>query len=297
MMHGFDVEIATNYGLEEAVIIHNFQFWLNKNYSDGINRHDGRTWTYNTTASLAKLFPYMTARAVRYAIDNLVKKGVLIKGNYNKLGYDRTVWYAFYDEKMWLYSVRTDLTKTANGNDENVKSHLTKTANGNDENVEPIPDSKQQIVNHTLNTDITCAYEKQKTKNNKSESAEWFEKFYSAYPRKVAKDAAKKAWNKISPNLYSVIVDDVINRTANHVGWKSKEFIVYPATYLNGKRWTDEILLEQVNNGKVGGSYAGNTKTNINTGRKLSLVEQADRDIAIAEAREQQQYCGEYAVN
>jgi len=189
------------------------------------------------------------------------------------------------------------LTKTANGNDENVKSHLTKTANGNDENVEPIPDSKQQIVNHTLNTDITCAYEKQKTKNNKSESAEWFEKFYSAYPRKVAKDAAKKAWNKISPNLYSVIVDDVINRTANHVGWKSKEFIVYPATYLNGKRWTDEILLEQVNNGKVGGSYAGNTKTNINTGRKLSLVEQADRDIAIAEAREQQQYCGEYAVN
>jgi len=149
--HQLSVDVAVKYGIEEALIISNFQFWINKNYSDGINKHDDRTWTYNTTESLAKLFPYMTTRAVRYALDGLVKKGVLIKGNYNKAGYDRTAWYAFFDEKTWLYTVASDLTKTANGFDKNVNSHLTKTANGFDKNVQPIPDNKpdrkQQIEN------------------------------------------------------------------------------------------------------------------------------------------------------
>jgi len=149
--HQLSVDVAVKYGIEEALIISNFQFWINKNYSDGINKHDDRTWTYNTTESLAKLFPYMTTRAVRYALDGLVKKGVLIKGNYNKAGYDRTAWYAFFDEKTWLYTVASDLTKTSITFDENVNSHLTKTANGFDKNVQPIPDNKpdrkQQIEN------------------------------------------------------------------------------------------------------------------------------------------------------
>jgi hypothetical protein len=153
-MHGFDVDIATVYGLEEAIIINNFQFWINKNYSDGVNRKEDRTWTYNTTSSLVKLFPYMSLNAIRYSIDQLVKKGVLIKGCHNKNGYDRTTWYAFSDEKKWLYSVRSDLSKNTNGfvkNNkwicENSQMDLRKTTNGFVKIHTPIPDNKQQIVN------------------------------------------------------------------------------------------------------------------------------------------------------
>ena len=152
--HSFDVDSACEYGLEEAIVIQSFQFWINKNVVENNNFNDGRFWTYNTVESLTKFFPYMTSRAIRYAISSLVKNGVLIKGNYNKMAYDQTKWYAFDDEKKWLYTRRnkheslknTDLTKTANGFVEIDKTieqkrqmDSTKTANPFAEIVQPIP--------------------------------------------------------------------------------------------------------------------------------------------------------------
>jgi hypothetical protein len=149
MCHIFDVDTAIKYGMKEAVIISNFQFWISKNYAEGINQYDGRTWTYNTVDSLLKLFPYMTLKSIRNAIENLIKNDVLIKGNYNKVAYDRTIWYAFKNENEWLSIVNQDFPKRANGFSQKGKSILPegqiespKTANGFTQKGEPIPDSK-----------------------------------------------------------------------------------------------------------------------------------------------------------
>lgn len=71
-----------------------------------------------------------------------------------------------------------------------------------------------------------------------------FDRFWETYPRKVARKAAEKAWSKI-PAQYQI---DVVTALRKHLTlWKQqgteKSFIPYPATWLNGARWEDEIEL------------------------------------------------------
>lgn len=146
--HSFDIRVAKEYGIEEAIIIHHFQFWLNKNLANEQNINDGRAWTYNSINALAKLFPYMSAKKVRTAIDNLVSCGVLVKGNYNQSAYDRTAWYAFNDQEKWLF---TDSEPEQSICLKRQIKHPKK-ANQIAEKGEPIPDNKQ-ILNTDIKTD------------------------------------------------------------------------------------------------------------------------------------------------
>jgi uncharacterized phage protein (TIGR02220 family) len=110
MNHSFDVGYAKKYGVDEAIMICNFQYWLKKNWANDKHRHDGHTWTYNSVASFEKLFPYWTGKQIRRILDSLVSQGVLMRGEYNKSVYDRTSWYAFADESTFLFE-NLDLPK------------------------------------------------------------------------------------------------------------------------------------------------------------------------------------------
>ena len=70
-----------------------------------------------------------------------------------------------------------------------------------------------------------------------------FEEFWTAYPKKKAKEAAKKAWAKLKPDetLGKAIIQ-AVTESAKTKDWKKEngKYIPYPATYLNGKRWEDE---------------------------------------------------------
>lgn len=92
--HSFDPQIAAQVGLNAAVIYQNICFWIEKNEANGQNFRDGRYWTYNSVAAFAKLFPYLTAKQVRVAIDKLIEAGLIVKGSYGGEKYDRTAWYA-----------------------------------------------------------------------------------------------------------------------------------------------------------------------------------------------------------
>ena len=48
MNHQFDVKIATEYGLVEALLMQNFQFWILRNKANGEMEREGRTWTFNS---------------------------------------------------------------------------------------------------------------------------------------------------------------------------------------------------------------------------------------------------------
>lgn len=67
-----------------------------------------------------------------------------------------------------------------------------------------------------------------------------FDRWYAAYPRKVARGAAEKAFTK-ARKLASL--DDLIagaERYAQQVRGVEVRFIAHPATWLNQKRWLDE---------------------------------------------------------
>lgn len=70
-----------------------------------------------------------------------------------------------------------------------------------------------------------------------------FEGFYAAYPRKVARAAALKAWLKVKPDaaLQTRILGAVAFQRKSKDWLGDKKFIPHPATYLNNARWEDEV--------------------------------------------------------
>ena len=72
-----------------------------------------------------------------------------------------------------------------------------------------------------------------------------FNDFYNQYPRKMARKDAEKAWNRLTPIQQAECLEAMPNYLKY---WKIKEtakdFIPYPATFLNQERWTDDIDIE-----------------------------------------------------
>lgn len=67
-----------------------------------------------------------------------------------------------------------------------------------------------------------------------------FDQFWSAYPKKVGKESARKSWNKIRPNLQDVLKALAWQKESKQWFEKGGQFIPNPSTYLNQHRWLDE---------------------------------------------------------
>ena len=111
MEHHFDIEDAQKHGVIAAIILHNLKYWIFKNKANDKHFHEGRTWTYNTVEAFTRIFPYLSVWQIRHALEKLLRAGVLLKGNYNKIRYDRTLWYAFVDEDAALEGFQPILQK------------------------------------------------------------------------------------------------------------------------------------------------------------------------------------------
>ncbi len=74
-------------------------------------------------------------------------------------------------------------------------------------------------------------------------AGEGFNEFWQAYPKKTAKQAALKAWKKLKPDseLLKVILN-ALEQQKQSAQWQKEDgqFIPYPATWLNGRRWEDD---------------------------------------------------------
>ena len=114
--HSFDPEIAKQVGLNAAVIYQNILWWAEKNAANGKHYHDGLWWTYNSVSAFAELFPYLTGKQIRTALDKLVQEGLLATGRFNKSAYDQTKWYA-----PTCLKDKADLPKQANETAQNGK--------------------------------------------------------------------------------------------------------------------------------------------------------------------------------
>lgn len=71
-----------------------------------------------------------------------------------------------------------------------------------------------------------------------------FESFWEAYPRKKAKDRAKRAWDKRRPTdaLLTIMLTAVAEQQRSAEWLKEGgKWIPHPATWLNDARWTDSV--------------------------------------------------------
>ena len=98
-------------GVNEAIIVQQIHYWLNINEKAKINFHEGRYWTYNTYENWQKTnFRFLSVSTLKRIFKKLEDKNILIKGNFNKSKYDRTLWvsinYKTLDELMAEYEMK-----------------------------------------------------------------------------------------------------------------------------------------------------------------------------------------------
>jgi hypothetical protein len=197
-MHSFDPNIAQRVGVNAAVIYQNIVWWCEKNAANDRHFHDGRHWTYNSIKAFDALFPYLTSKQIRTALDKLETDGLVLSGTFNKAGYDRTKWYCPKGQ--------TDLPKKANGIAQKG---------------EPIPDGKPVIKPD----DIYNGH---------------FEDFWAAYPRKIGKGNARKAFASAMKKASIEEISSGLNAQLSILSAKEQKYIPHASTWLNGERWNDE---------------------------------------------------------
>jgi hypothetical protein len=168
--HYFNEEIAIKYGIVEAVILQSIAFWIKENKKKSINFHHGLTWTYNSVKEMKeKRHKYLTEDQIRYALEGLVNKGVLIKANLNSWAADRTLWYTIidpyvrsafglpsyalscFDFPIWE-KTKSHLGKSINGDSHSVNSQmdLGKSTNGFGKIHKAIPVNSNKLIDSQI---------------------------------------------------------------------------------------------------------------------------------------------------
>lgn len=210
MQHHFDVDLAVKYGVTEAIILNHFEYWIELNKSNEKNYYEGRYWTFNSMKAFSEIFPYLSPKKIRNALKHLQDEGLILTGNFNRSAYDRTLWYAFSD------LAESILTKGQM--DDSEKS------NGLPRKGKPIPD------NNTPGETNNNLYER-------------FESFWAIYPKKKSKQAALTAWKKLKPDeVFKQKIIAAVQKQKQWPEWQKDngQYIPYPATWLNQRRWEDE---------------------------------------------------------
>lgn len=86
-------------------------------------------------------------------------------------------------------------------------------------------------------------------KNESDNPSDKFNQFYDKYPKKKAKPQALKAFLKLSPNdeLLTLILMGV-EKYSQTEDWRKEDgkYIPLPASFLNGRRWEDDIKIRKV---------------------------------------------------
>lgn len=140
--HIFNCRVAVIFGVPAAIILHHIWYWTLKNMENNVNHYDDAYWTYDSRRVLAERFPYYTPRQIGIILDTLIRKNILMSGNYNKVKYDRTLWYALTENGMSI--VRQCYMDPPSEADGSAPSD------------EPIPDVSTDIT-ADMNTDTTNA--------------------------------------------------------------------------------------------------------------------------------------------
>lgn len=114
---------------EEAIVLNQVSYWIERYKEINRNYKDGRFWVYNSYQKWHDdNFPFWHPSKIQRIFKSLENKGLLLSANLNNAGFDKTKWYTIdYEE----------LQKMAN-NYENKSSLL--------ENEQSLPENEQSLL-------------------------------------------------------------------------------------------------------------------------------------------------------
>lgn len=117
---------------------------------------------------------------------------------------------------------------------------------------------------HMENEDVIDNKGSKSSKDNKS--TDHFPAFWSAYPKKVAKTTAQTAFKKLNPDAAMMeTILKALEKQKKSIQWTKDngQFIPNPSTWLNQKRWEDDI--PEVVNGQPGSRVQGSDRAGSGT--------------------------------
>jgi len=111
--------------------------------------------------------------------------------------------------------------------------------------------SKDKISKDKISKD-KISKTKEKEVKEKAKALVHFDAFWKLYPRKQGKEKALQSWLKLEPTaeLFETILTAVAAQKKSEQ-WEQKKYIPHPTTWLNQKRWTDEVIPKE-NQTRVG---------------------------------------------
>ena len=202
--------------LDEAVILQQIHYWIEKRQ----NYCEGRYWVYNSMENWMQQFPWIKSRTTltRY-FNNLEKKGLLITGNYNKAGFDKTKWYTI--DYSTLSDFEQRLYRTCTTSDQNLVNGMNRTCTTN-------------TIDYTEITSESTTNKQANAVSADADLSESFNKLWNLYPKKQGKkDAFRhyKAWRKKSKDN----TDDYLLRKLNeYKAYLAANQWLHP---MNGSTW------------------------------------------------------------
>lgn len=121
----------------------------------------------------------------------------------------------------------------------NKKQTVSKTK-ANKKQTVALPSIEKEKENEKENeNDIEREIEKDSYKGRDLSFSD-FNSFWEAYPKKVGKADAQKAWQKVKGVTLDVILQ-AIEQQKQSRQWQDKQYIPNPSTWLNQARWMDEL--------------------------------------------------------
>lgn len=102
--NSFNGVIAEKYGIEEAILLNNFNLWTSpaKDNPNDRTYFDGRYWVNITLKEIHSIFKYMSENAIRRAINNLVSENLILKNDFNRSYLEKSLWYALTDSAITI---------------------------------------------------------------------------------------------------------------------------------------------------------------------------------------------------
>lgn len=244
----FDVQLATEIGLNEAILLQSIGYWTFRNRANEKNIYDGKAWSYNSMKAFAEQFPFLTKRQIEYTLNKLHKDGLIETGNYNRMAFDRTKWYTLTEKGEMLLTKSTLCISQNEGNREqqNVKSDFTKCGN----------EISQNVVTNTNIYHIDTNNNKKEIYKEKDEPSKPKKKAYGEYKKVLLTDEELEKLKTEFPNDWQ----DWIDRVDGYCAQNGKRYTNYLATIRNWARKdkaNGEIQrpLVKAPQGKVRGRY------------------------------------------
>lgn len=123
--HSFNVELATMVGLTEAILLQHFYFWHQRACNLPDMHREGRVWFFRSVAEMREVFPYLSDGNVRTAIQHLIDRGLVVKGDFSEKSMYKATWYSLDDSAIRIFHLsksQSPFVESQNGFGESCKS-------------------------------------------------------------------------------------------------------------------------------------------------------------------------------